>query len=258
MKPLSSFFSVLLTPLLALSPIWAQEPAVNPGSAAAPLLQVHLVDGGLNAVPGSRQQQSFAVQVADAAGAPVADAAVAIRLPDSGPTGAFADGSHAAVAYTDATGRAKFPAVQWGDLAGTADLRITAAKGSIHAGLLLEQVLAPLNAKADSPVSQNTAKAAQPGTPVSVKSQIAQTRSGADAGAPSAVPNQKQDPAVSITSAAPGSKSHSNKKWYILAGVAVAAGVGAAVALSGKGAATAATTTTALSVGTPSISIGHP
>ncbi len=141
------FISVVLTPILTFSTLWAQSPASvasspTPDAAAAQMLQVRLAGGEDSPVEiGSHAVKGFTVQVTDLSGGAVADAAVAFRLPDSGPTGAFADGSHSAVAYTDAAGRANIAGIQWATTPGLVAMRVTATKGTSHAGMLIEESL---------------------------------------------------------------------------------------------------------------------
>jgi hypothetical protein len=137
MKLLSRFLSLFLIPLLIILPLQAQLPAPEP---ANPVLRL-LLKSATTAAVNSPAASGFLVEVTDAKGAPVLDAAVYFRLPDEGVTGTFADGSHAAVAYTDAAGLAHSPALRWGATPGSANVRITAAKGPLHAGLLVEEVL---------------------------------------------------------------------------------------------------------------------
>src|SRR5690242_5442756 len=103
MKFLTPFCSILLTPLLVTLPLRAETPvsANTPAEAVpGPALQIQLLDNSAVPVPvPPRSVGSFTIAVTDAAGSAVSDAVVAVRLPDSGATGSFADGTHAAVAY---------------------------------------------------------------------------------------------------------------------------------------------------------------
>jgi hypothetical protein len=259
MKLFNSSLSLLLIALVTVSPIGAQLP---PDAIAASTLQLRLVesDAGDAGVPvSSHSGKGFVVEVTDATGATVPEAAVAFRLPESGPTGTFADGSHAAVTYTDAGGRARISGILWGSTAGAAELRITAAKGPAHAGLLLQQTLMPLSA-APTPVQPGTLKASAPKSvnPAVNPTIVVTARSGASSpAAPAVLPKAgpKDQPAVTITNASPGHQPHS-KKWLIIALVAVGAGAGAAFAFQGKGS-SATPATPSLSIGSPTISIGH-
>ncbi len=144
MKLFPQVVSLLLSPILAVWPLSAQQAELRDSPAGAPAaeqLQVHLV-GDRNASPvGSLDSKGFALEVTDGSGAKVQNAAIAIRLPDSGPSGTFPDGSHAAVVYTDQFGRASLGDVHWGATPGTVPIRITASKGAAHAGILIEQTL---------------------------------------------------------------------------------------------------------------------
>jgi hypothetical protein len=257
MKSLSSFLSLVLIPLIAVSPIRAQLPA--PSAAAEAMLQLRVLESSAN---------KFAVEVTDGAALPTAGAAVAFRLPDADPTGTFADGSHAAVVYTDINGRAQITGIHWSQSSGVATVRITAAKGAAHAGLLVEQPIAagvvavPVAKVAPQPAITQPAviqpAVIQPGVlqppPAKiVKAEpIAIAHSGASTPVASAPP-----PSVSVTNASPGEQPHSSKKWLVILLLAGAGGAGAAFAFKGKGA-SAAPTAPSLSIGNPSVSIGHP
>src|SRR5690348_2295931 len=130
MKFFSSLVSTVLIPLITVLPIRAQLLPAPAGAEAT--LQLRVLESS-----GSR----FLVEVTDAAAAPIAGAAVAFRLPDSDPIGTFADGSHAAVVYTDTNGRAGVEGIHWNRTSGVATVRITAAKGGAHAGLILDQAI---------------------------------------------------------------------------------------------------------------------
>lgn len=239
MKFFSSLLSTVLIPLIIVLPIRAQLPPAPAGAEAT--LQVRVLESSAD---------KFMVEVTDGAATPAAGAAVAFRLPDSDPIGTFADGSHAAVVYTDINGRAQIRGIHWNRPSGVATVRITAAKGAAHAGLILEQAIST------SVVPVPVAKAVQqPGVPktaeLAVKpAPIVVAHSGASA--PSA-----PAPSVSVTNASPGEAPHSSKKWLVIALIAGAAGAGAAFAMKGKGGPTAAPAPS-LSIGNPSISIGHP
>jgi hypothetical protein len=254
MKSLSSFLSVVLIPLIAVLPIRAQLPPAPSGTEAT--LQLRIVESSAN---------KFMVEVTDGAAVPAAGAAVAFRLPDTDPAGTFADGSHATVVYTDINGRAQVAGIQWNRASGVASVRITAAKGAAHAGLIVEQPVAP-NVVA-VPVAKAVPQPAvpQPAVPQPgvlqpppakiVKAEpIAIAHSGASTPVAPAPP-----PSVSVTNtnASPGETAHSSKKWLVVLLVAGAAGAGAAFAFKGKGA-SAAPAAPSLSIGSPSISIGHP
>lgn len=166
MKFLSPLFSILLAPLIAVAPVMGQMPvpshAGDPLSLSPPSLQLRVLGNEMGGTPaGFRSGQGITVEVSDGAGAHVTNAAVVFRLPDSGPSATFADGSLTAIAYTDSSGRAQAADIHWGTIPGLVNMRITAAKGTTHAGLLLSQTL---TASQNIAVPQVTA----PGLPVSV------------------------------------------------------------------------------------------
>jgi hypothetical protein len=266
MKSIFQFVSLLLMPLLVMQPLSAQTPAATP----AVDLQIHLVakEGGA---------KGFTVQVTDLAGAGVSDAAVVLRLPDEGFSGKFADGSRAAIAYTDAAGRAEIGNVQWDAGAGRITMKLTATKGTAHAGMLVEQTVttvqttppaaqapaiasspAPVSSPAPAPVPTPVPAASTvpaPGQPmVSVRQPAAVARPSTQAAL---------EPTVSVTNGPGNHEVHSgggsHKKWIILA-VVVAAGAGAGMAMAGKGKSnsSSSSSSSSLSIGTPSVSVGHP
>jgi hypothetical protein len=274
MKLLSPVLSLFLIPLLVILPLQAQLPAPDPaGSALRVLLKSQTA-----AVANSQAAAGFVVEVTDAKGAPVRDAAVAFRLPDAGVTGTFADGLHAAVVYTDAAGQAHSPAVHWGAEPGSASLRITAVKGPLHAGLLLEEAVQleanpatssapPISTPQVVVVSVPSAPVLQapvpipptsdppllsPLAPAMAKPAVSKPLAVANSGA-SPAPVPVPVPVVSITNT-PNTRVRSNKKWMILAVIAVGAGVGVALAMKGKG--TTTTAPAAPPIGAPTVSIG--
>ena len=130
------FLSVFLCSLVALSPCWGQA---DPASDQP--LHINFIDGPGPAQPRATSSKGYVLQVTSAAGTPVAGAAVALRLPEDGPTGRFANGLRAWVAYSDAAGIARFPVIQWAETPGPVQVRVTAAKGSSHAGLIMAQTV---------------------------------------------------------------------------------------------------------------------
>lgn len=297
MKFPSSFLSLLLTPLMAVMPLSAEfadgpaDPAAAavrmlaeasvPGASSpngqATALQIRLADAASAVVEANSSQTTYSILVTDSSGLPVSGAAVAMRLPEEGATGFFLNGIHSAVAYTDPTGIAKFTQVHWSSTLGVANVMVTAVKGDLHAGALIEQTIvqhvaaAPIAA---APAAKIVATNAVPASPLSAPpapipgtlTSVAAVHT-ALAGDPNPAPAGKtiasEEPVVSVVNSpgtTGGSSAHgSNKKWILLAVVAVGAGVGAALALglSGKGAAVVAGSSSGVSIGTPSVSVGH-
>lgn len=262
MRFLSSVLAVLLSALLIISPAAAQPlPADAPVTANS--IQLHLLNRGDSSFGvNSLSTSGFEVEVTDAAGSPVADAAVAFRLPDSGAGGTFPDGSHAIVRYTDNNGRAQAPAVRFNGTPGPFSVRITAVKGAGHAGVLLDETLTQGALAAPAPSNSPHVDARAVLTPVSSPADPdanADDQPIAHSGAASGetpLPDT-EPPSVSITSASPAGGPHIGKKWIILAAVAAAAGVGAMMAMRASGGSSAGASS-GLSIGSPSISIGHP
>ncbi len=307
------FLSSTLSLLLAL-PLYGQLPSPNP-AAPAPIpasleLRVIAAETAASSPTGSHSQQGISVEVRDQSGAAVPNAAVIFRLPDTGPSGTFADGTHAAIVYSDASGRARTGAVHWGDAPGIVSLRITAAQGAAHAGFVFEETLGgsapasailPVNRPAPSapvvsqapPLTPGNLPAVRPAPGVVIENVTAKpahkrsksaakpqdedtddtdpgdvvpTKTAAlDYDSPDAnVPirhelgtgaDEGDSPGVSVTSAGGDVHSgHSKKKWIFI--VAAAAGAGVAFAMLHKSSGSSASS--GLTIGSPSISIGHP
>jgi hypothetical protein len=256
-------FCILLSWVLAAGSLTqAQNLNVTAGSPETEDLQIRVIEGEHARVEaGKASAQPLTVAVTDSHGTPVSNAAVLFRLPTQGPTGVFNDGSRVSVVYTDLQGQAKINDIQWGATEGTAVVRVTAAKGTSHAGVLVEETIG-------SAITE--AKTAQPAIaqPAQPKTQEAQSSIAASTAALAIPPSSPiPPPSVEIASntshqvtGASGS-SHSGKKWiWIGIGGAVAAGATVALVSSNKKSPSAASqpTATALSIGSPSISIGHP
>lgn len=191
MRFLYPLFSVLLAPLIAVAPVTAQMPA--PSQATDPLppasLQLRVLgnDPG-GALAGSRSAQGITVEASDGAGNHVTNAAVVFRLPNSGPSATFADGSLTAIAYTDSSGRAQVVDIHWGTIPGLVNMRITAAKGTTHAGLLFPQTLT-------APQSIAVPQATVPKSPASI---AATPNSPQRPAAPGVIDEVKLSPGVTV------------------------------------------------------------
>ncbi len=171
----------------------AQMPAPRAADdSSLPLsLQLRVLGNDARTAPvGSRSAQGITVEVADGAGVQVANAAVVFRLPDSGPSATFADGSLTAIAYTDSSGRAQVADIHWGNTPGLVNMRITAAKGNTHAGVLLEQTLtAPT-------ISQNSA--VTPVTALKLPAPLVESPRVPQAPAPGVIAEAKQSPGITV------------------------------------------------------------
>jgi len=300
------FLSLLLCPMLALNPIWAQiNPAGSTGSnESSPdsSLHVHVVDDPGPAPTQSISTKGYVMQVTNSSGAPVTGAAVALRLPDDGPTGRFGNGLRAWVAYSDAAGIARFPVIVWGGSAGRLDIKVTAAKGSYHSGLIIplqigadrpsvSVVSVPMETPVPAPVpAAAVALVAKPMPPqrpqialetppealadtiplnktplptplLDLSMNVSKSGTSAPPKKHTLIPNPSDaEPAVTITnspSGAGGSHEGHSKKWLVLVAVGAGAGVGAMMALKGHGSSGSTGSSTGVSVGTPTITIGH-
>lgn len=113
---------------------------------------------------GATVSKPVVVEVTDETGRPLEGAAVAFRLPESGPSGIFSNGLRTDIVITGPDGRAVPGAVRWGEAAGVVEVRITAAKEGARAGLVVEQVLSagPAQADSSSPVGSSATDIALP------------------------------------------------------------------------------------------------
>lgn len=279
LRPLSILLSAIL---VAGLPIQAQGP-----SPAGDVQELHLRAVGVQAPvePGKPSQQPLIVAVTDEHGAPVPSATVLVHLPADGATGVFSDGSRVSILYTDLTGQASIKNIRWGATTGTAVIRVTASKGSAHAGMLLEQAIggtagtissasrtatpSPSKTQNSTQTSQAQASQIQPGKaqpgqpkanqiqePVLVASTADAETVNAASEPPSVTINNNRDRQVTGAS---GRTSSSKKKWLWI-GIGVAAAAGAAIAFAAKGGSSSPSTpaSTATTVGSPTVSIGHP
>lgn len=290
MKLSSPLLSILLASLLALEPMMAQSVALPGPTGEA--LQIKIADANTSA--GLR---GLTVVVTDTTGAPVSDAAVIFRLPDNGSPARFADGTFAAVTYTGADGKARAGEIRGGDASGPISLRITAVKGTAHAGLLFEPTPAP--AAAVAPVAALQTVTVAPPAPVQIPQPqsvpVVAAQQPVSISRPPAVPGSlpavsvvnskdtdsnreadedspdtnvparhslgassllEQSPEVAISSSGGASGSHSKTKW--IAAIAIAAGAGAALAFVHKGSSSSSASSSGVSIGSPTISVGHP
>lgn len=104
---------------------------------AQSVLQIRVIEGeGVVYPSGGRATRGITVQVTDETGRPVPGAAVTFRLPDTGPTGAFAEGGKTAIQVTGSDGQAMVWGMQWNRETGPLEVRITASKNNVRAGIV--------------------------------------------------------------------------------------------------------------------------
>ena len=126
--------------LLVFTSASAIAAEITPGPL---ILQLRVVEGDGAAYPaGSRAVRGLTIEVTDEAGQLVPNAAVSFRLPESGPTGVFANGTRTEITSSGPNGRATVWGMKWNRIAGTFAIRVTAAKGETRAGAIVQQVLA--------------------------------------------------------------------------------------------------------------------
>jgi hypothetical protein len=292
----SSIISVVLSSILIVTPVWAQAPSrawsVNP-DADPDALQLRIVNSdSLQTILQTGSKQNVTVEVTDLSGAAVANAVVACRLPDGGATGTFGDGIHAAVAYTDEQGHATIGGIQWGNVPGSVAIRLTATKGTAHTGILVDTTLATsanalqsasiraeqtvpskrtqtivavpyateAQANAQPVIAEPTVSVTTPAAKSSPQPGQSAKQAAAIKPAPNPLTPGAIDPTVSVTHTSASEAPHSSHvKWYVIAAIAVAAGAGAAFAMKGKGSSSSNTnTSSSLSIGNPTVSVGHP
>ncbi len=168
---------------------------------------------------GTRASRPLLVEVSDETGRPVGGVAVSFRLPETGPSGVFANGLRTDIAVTGADGRAAPGGIRWGEEPGVVEIRVTAARGESRAGLIVEQVLSARSSE----------------------------------GSPTRAAHSPPDVVLP-----PFKPRRSWVRIAVVAGVA-AAGAAAGLGLVRRSeAAGAGTAATELSIGTPSVTIGGP
>ncbi len=99
--------------------------------------------------------QKITVVVEDSAGLPVPKAAVSFRLPDTTPSGFFQNGLRSEIGITNTEGKVTLDAIRWSGATGTVPLRVTTAKDSRRAGVVLE--LEVVEVLVSEPVPASTA-----------------------------------------------------------------------------------------------------
>lgn len=119
-------------------------------------LNIRIVEGeGQAYALGSRATRGITVQITDDIGRPVDGATVTFRLPEEGPSGAFANGSKTEIATSRADGRVNAWGMQWNHTAGRFEVRITASKGEVRAGTVCP--LSLIRASDGAPVAHASA-----------------------------------------------------------------------------------------------------
>lgn len=124
------------------------------------ILNLRVVEGeGMVYATASRATRGITVEVTDETGRPVAGVTVSFKLPDDGPTGLFGNGTRTEVVSTGADGRAAVWGMKWGKAPGTCQVRITAVKDNVRAGIVSTQHLSDTpEIRASRPVGRRHSK----------------------------------------------------------------------------------------------------
>jgi hypothetical protein len=204
------------------------------------VLQIKVVDGEGAVHPlGAHVTRPLTVEVTDELGKPVPGAAVSFQLPPEGPSGIFPNGLRTDLVLSDAAGRASIHAVQLNRNGGPFRIRITAVKEQARAGAISTQYIGAAHAAVAGVASVANPAPASASPPAPAAAPPAAAKSG------------------EITPTTVKMSSGGHKKWKILA--AVAAGAGAAfLGVSRAKSSQSGVSSSVVSIGTPSITIGHP
>lgn len=212
-------------------------PCVAAAQVATLQIQVIAGDGAVHP-PGAHLSRPLTVELTDDTGHPVSGAAVTFQLPAEGPGGLFSNGLRTDLAITGADGRASIHALLLNRDNGQFRIRITAVKEQVRAGAVSTQYIG------GSGESSTDAKAPPSGQGTARTTPTAQTT--------------EHSPGITPTTAKMGSGL--SKKWIVLGALAVGGGV-AFLGASRAGASHGSSNTVSssvVSIGTPSITVGHP
>ena len=193
------------------------------------ILQIKVLEGeGAVHRPGARISRPLTVEVTDENGRPVAGAAVTFQLPPEGAGGLFSNGLRTDLVISDAAGRATVHALQLNRIGGPFRIRITAVREQARAGTVSVQYIAENQA---APSYGSATHAPAPPAPAAKSSEITPTTTRMGSG--------------------------SRRKWILL-GVLGGVGGGAAFLGVSRGSNSKTSQSSAVSIGTPSITVGHP
>jgi hypothetical protein len=118
------------------------------------ILNLRVIEGeGMVYQTGSRATRGITVLVTDETGRPVPDATVSFLLPEDGPSGVFASGSHTEIVTTKQDGTASVWGMRWNHSPGAVQVRITVAKDGTRAGIISTQHLTDKMVSGQGPVS---------------------------------------------------------------------------------------------------------
>lgn len=112
------------------------KPAAEPTDVS--ILQLRVLEGeGRIVGAGGRSGRGITVQVTDETGRPVEGAAISFHLPSEDPSGLFLSGLKTEIVMTGTDGKASVSGIQWNSASGPVQIRVTAAKGEVRAGVMV-------------------------------------------------------------------------------------------------------------------------
>jgi hypothetical protein len=105
-------------------------------------------EGAIHAL-GTRASRPVVVEITDETGKPVDGAAVSFRMPEEGPGGSFGQSRKTDIRVTTPDGKAVCEEFTAGRLSGPFQIRVTAVKSQIRAGVVVGQYVsdAPVKSK---------------------------------------------------------------------------------------------------------------
>ena len=140
-----SVLSLILTLLLGLPPGRASAAQQEPPVPAKLNIVILEGEGAINNVR-QRTAREPIVQVEDENRRPVAGAAVLFMLPDSGPSGVFANGARTLEVRTDSAGRAVAKGIRTNDVQGKFQIQVQASFQGVTSMATITQTNAVLTA----------------------------------------------------------------------------------------------------------------
>src|SRR5579863_3088175 len=99
---------------------------------------------------GAHVPKPITIEVTDAAGQPVEGARTSFQLSEEGPGGVFFSGLRTDLAMTDSHGRATVRGFQLNRTPGPFNVRVTAAKEQVRAGIVVRQSIGEIKTAAGS------------------------------------------------------------------------------------------------------------
>ena len=108
-------------------------------------------EGAIHAA-GARASRAIVVEISDETGKPIEGAAVSFRMPEEGPGASFPESMKTDIRVTTPDGKAICHDFTTGRLAGPFQVRVTAVKSQIRAGIVVGQYVS------DAPVKSKVAR----------------------------------------------------------------------------------------------------